>query len=56
MYKSISCPIIFKIGEDNINNIDVILQEAHLYFKGKILITQKELFNLYASKLNKNEF
>jgi len=56
MYKSISCPIIFKIGEDIINNIDDILQEAHLYFKGKILITQEELFNLYANKLNKAEF
>jgi len=54
MNKSIKCPIIFKIGEDILNSIENIMRDGHLYYEEKILITQKELFDLYSNKFNQS--
>jgi len=56
MNKSISRPTIFKIGDNILNSIEDIMRDGHLYYEEKILITQKELFDLYGDRFNPYEF
>ena len=55
-YNLVKTPAVVKTGNNILEHLDKILQDAHLFFPSKVLITQKELFNLYEGKLNKCRF
>lgn len=51
-YRDFKSPAIVKTGNHIIEQMDEILHSAHLFFPSKILVTQKELKDIYGSRLN----
>ena len=51
-YNLIKTPAFMKTGKGILKNIDKILEEAHLIYRKKILITQDNLFKEYEPDLN----
>ena len=55
-YNSIKTPVIMKTGRKILGNINYLLNDAHLFFPAKILVTQENLYELYREALDKTEF
>ncbi|MBS7289298.1 MAG: iron-containing alcohol dehydrogenase [Bacteroidales bacterium] len=55
-YNSIKTPVIMKTGRKILGNINYLLNDAHLFFPAKILVTQENLYELYREDLDKTEF
>ena len=55
-YRQICAPALIKSGENLIGDIDGLLRSAHLFFERKILVTQKNLLDIYGSLFEKNAF
>lgn len=55
-YNLIKTPVLIKTGCNILSQIDKLLQSSHLIFPLKILITQENLYDLYKSELDKNNF
>lgn len=55
-YNEFKSPAIIKTGNYILGNIDELLKSAHLYFPHKILVTQKNLYDIYKLDLDKNSF
>lgn len=53
-YNFIKTPIVVKTGKHTVEKIDAYLQEAHLFFSKKILITQEWLYEAYQDLLKNN--
>lgn len=51
-YNLIKTPAFMKTGKGILKNIDKILEEAHLIYRKKILITQDNLYKEYEQDLN----
>lgn len=51
-YNLIKTPAFMKTGKGILKNIDEILEEAHLIYRKKILITQDNLYKEYEQDLN----
>ena len=45
-----------KTGRKILGNINYLLNDAHLFFPAKILVTQENLYELYREDLDKTEF
>lgn len=50
-YNLIKAPAIIKTGSGILRSIDELLHAAHLHFPRKVLVTQKELLDLYKNVL-----
>ena len=55
-YNLIKTPVIMKTGHDILRKLDRLLEDAHLVFPNKILVTQDNLYELYKSDLEKIDF
>lgn len=55
-YRAISMPAMLEVGDVDINDLDNILKKNHLYFKNKILITQRFLFELFQKEIDESIF
>lgn len=55
-YNLIKTPVVVKTGKHILGNIDGLLQEAHLVFLKKILITQENLYRAYQKALDMDTF
>lgn len=55
-YNLIKTPALIKTGTNTLQNIDFHLQQAHLYYPSKILITQKNLYEIYHEDIDRNAF
>lgn len=55
-YKSIKIPIVMKTGRGVMNRLDELLQESHLVFPQKTLITQRNLYEQYQGRIEKLGF
>ncbi len=55
-YNNINLPKIIEVGNNKLESLDEILLRHHLYFKEKILVTSKKLYELYENNLKKLNF
>ena len=55
-YNLIKTPVIMKTGHNILGKLDEILNEAHLLFPNKILVTQDNLFEAYKEDLERISF
>ena len=55
-YNLIKTPVVIKTGNDTLGKIDALLREAHLIFPKKILITQRNLHDIYKAQLTVTAF
>lgn len=55
-YNIIKAPVVIKTGCNIIANIDKILDQAHLSYHNKILVTQDNLLSIYGDQLSQNTF
>lgn len=55
-YHEFKAPAIIKTGENILSSIDSLLYSAHLFFPKKILVTQKNLWDIYENTLSKSNF
>ena len=55
-YNLIKTPVIMKTGHNILGKIDQILNEAHLVYSNKILVTQSNLYDSYKTELEKVSF
>lgn len=55
-YNLIKTPVIMKTGHGILGNIEALLNEAHLFFPQKILVTQENLYESYKDALEQNTF
>lgn len=55
-YNLIKTPALIKTGNGVFSDIDEILRTAHLYYPSKILVTQKNLLNLYENTINPDDY
>jgi len=55
-YNFIKTPVIMKTGRNVLGNINDLLNDAHLFFPAKILVTQENLYQIYKTELDKAGF
>ena len=55
-YNLVKTPPLIKTGNNILSNIDELLASSHLIFPNKILITQRNLYEIYGSNFEKTEF
>lgn len=55
-YNLIKTPALIKTGNHTLQNIDLHLQQSHLFYPSKILVTQKNLYEIYKNHIDYNEF
>lgn len=55
-YNTIHIPAFIEAGEGILQDLDSLLEESHLFFPEKVLVTQENLYDIFKDKLSGNVF